>query len=116
MMERAALESLARNTPEEKRLELRWQHRNSQVSAVGDLEGWSQHDVLARLPEVQCPLLVVRGEDDFWIPRELADETARALPKGEVLHLAGIGHYPMFEDPPRIADMTAEFCRRHGVL
>jgi pimeloyl-ACP methyl ester carboxylesterase len=116
MMERAALESLARNTSEEKRLELRWQHRNSQVAAVGDLEGWSQHDVLAQLPQVQCPMLVVRGEDDFWIPRELAEETAKALPKGEVVHLADIGHYPMFEDPQRIADLTADFCRRSGVM
>ncbi len=116
MMERAALESLGRNTPADKREELRWQHRNSQVSAVGDLEGWSQHDVLAQLPAVQCPMLVVRGEDDFWVPRELADETAAAMPRGEVVHLDGIGHYPMFEDPAGIAALTGDFCRRHGVL
>jgi pimeloyl-ACP methyl ester carboxylesterase len=116
MMERAALESLGRNTPAEKIEELRWQHRNAQVSAVGDLEGWSRHDVLAKLPAVQCPLLVVRGEDDFWLPRELVDETAAALPKGEALHIENIGHYPMFEDPELIADLTADFCRRHGIL
>ncbi len=116
MMERAALESLGRDVSTEKREELRWQHRNAQVSAVGDLEGWSQHDVFARLPEVQCPMLIIRGEDDFWVPRELVDESARALPKGEAIHLPGVGHYPMFEEPGLIAGLTADFCRRHGVL
>lgn len=116
MMERAAIESLGRGVSAEKREELRWQHRNAQLSAVGDLEGWSQHDVLARLGQVQCPMLVIRGEDDFWVPRELVDESARALPQGEAMHLAGIGHYPMFEAPELIAGITADFCRRHGVL
>lgn len=116
MMERAALESLARNTSAEKREELRWQHRNSQVSAVGDLEGWSQHDVLAKLAAVERPVMVLRGEDDFWVPRELVEETVAVLPKGEALHLTAIGHYPMFEEPQQIADITADFCRRHGVI
>ena len=100
----------------DKREELRWQHRNAQVSAVGDLVAWASHDVLAQLAEVQCPMLVVRGEDDFWVPRELADETAKALAKGEVTHLPGIGHYPMFEEPAVIASMTGDFCRKHGIL
>ena len=116
MMERAALESLGRNTSEPLREELRWQHRNAQLSAVGDLEGWAQHDVFARLREVQCPMLVIRGDDDFWVPRELADESAAALPKGEVRHLPDVGHYPMFEAPALIAGITGDFCRKHGVL
>lgn len=116
MMERAALESLGRQCPDEKRHELRWQHRNAQVSAVGDLEGWSQHDVLGRLGQVGCPMLVVRGDDDFWVPRELVEETAAALPKGETVHLPGVGHYPMFEAPELIAKITGDFCRKHGLL
>jgi len=115
-MERAAIESLNWNCPAEKIEELRWQHRNAQVSAVGDLEGWAGHDVLERLGDVECPMLVVRGEDDFWVPRELIDESAAALPRGEAVHLPDIGHYPMYEDPALIADMTADFCRRHNVL
>ena len=115
-MERAAVESLNRQCAPEKIEELRWQHRNAQVSAVGDLEAWASHNVLDRLGEVGCPMLVVRGEDDFWVPKELIDESAAALPNGEAVHLPDIGHYPMFEAPELIADLTAEFCRRHGVL
>ncbi|MSQ68276.1 MAG: alpha/beta hydrolase [Gammaproteobacteria bacterium] len=116
MMERAAVESLNPQCPPDKIEELRWQHRNAQVSAVGDLEGWAQHDVRALLPAVQCPMLVVRGEDDFWVPKELAEETARLLPKGQVVHLKNIGHYPMFEDPLLTADLVTKFCRKNGVL
>ncbi|MGE0484612.1 MAG: alpha/beta fold hydrolase [Gammaproteobacteria bacterium] len=116
MMERAAIESLGRDTPAALVEELRWQHRNAQRSAVGDLEGWARHDVLGMLGEVQRPVLVIRGEDDFWVPRELVEETVAALPHGEALHLDNIGHYPMFEAPQQIADITDAFCRRHGVL
>ena len=115
-MERAAIESLNRECPPELVEELRWQHRNAQVSAVGDLEGWAQHDVFSDLGKVSCPMLVVRGEDDFWVPKELADESAEKIPLGEVIHLPSIGHYPMFEDPQLIADLSAEFCRKHKVL
>ena len=115
-MERAAIESLNRGCSPEMIEELRWQHRNAQVSAVGDLEGWSQHDVLERLGEVECPMLVIRGEDDFWVPKELIDESAAALPRGEAVHLPKIGHYPMFEAPQLTADLAADFCRGHGIL
>ncbi|MEM7540810.1 MAG: alpha/beta hydrolase [Pseudomonadota bacterium] len=116
MMERAAVESLGRDCPADKIAELRWQHKNSQLSAVGDLEGWSGHDVLAKLGDVQIPMLVVRGDDDFWVPKELVDEAAAAMPKGEAVHLENIGHYPMFEEPALIADLTADFCAKHGIL
>ena len=115
-MERAAIESLNRECSQELIEELRWQHRNSQVSAVGDLEGWAQHDVHDQLGSIQCPMLVVRGEHDFWVPKELVDESAAAMPNAEAVHLPNIGHYPMFEDPKLIADLTADFCRRHNVL
>ena len=116
LMERAAIESLNRKCSATKIEELRWQHRNAQVSAVGDLEAWATHDVRARLKSVACPMLVIRGEDDFWVPRELVDETGRLLRNSEVLHLKDIGHYPMFEDPKLICDLVTGFCRKHGVL
>jgi len=65
---------------------------------------------------VACPMLVIRGEDDFWVPRELVDETGRLLRNSEVLHLKDIGHYPMFEDPELICGLITRFCKRHGVI
>ncbi len=116
MMERAAIESLNRNCPPDKIEELRWQHRGSQVSAVGDLEGWATHDVSTKLKGVLCPMLVVRGEDDFWLPKELVEETGRLLQNSQVVHLKNIGHYPMFEDPQLVAKLVTDFCRKHGIV
>jgi pimeloyl-ACP methyl ester carboxylesterase len=116
MMERAAIESMNRNATPTQIAELRWQHRNSQVSAVGDLEAWAQHDVTAKLKNVTCPMLIVRGEDDFWVPRELIEEAGRMIKGSEVVHLKNIGHYPMFEDPKLICDLVTKFCRKHQVL
>ena len=115
-LERAATESLNRNCSAEKIMELRWQHRGPQVSAVGDLEAWATHDVRALLGAVECPMLVVCGEDDFWVPRPLVEETVRLLKNAEVAYLKGIGHYPMFEDPPLTATLAADFCRKHSIL
>jgi pimeloyl-ACP methyl ester carboxylesterase len=61
-------------------------------------------------------MLVVRGEDDFWVPKELVEETGRLLKKGQVVHLKNIGHYPMFEDPQLIANLVTDFCRKHGIV
>ena len=116
MMERAAIESLNRNCPADKIEELRWQHRNAQVSAVGDLEAWATHDVRDKLKGVACPMLVVRGEDDFGLPKALVEETGRLLKNGKVVHLKNIGHYPMFEDPQLIANLVTDFCRKHGIV
>lgn len=116
MMERAAIESLNRQCSAEQIAELRWQHRNAQVSAVGDLEGWAQHNVLAKLKNIDCPILLIRGEDDFWLPRELAEETAKAIKGAEIRHLRNIGHYPMFEDPALICRVVTDFCRKHRLL
>ncbi|MGD9603811.1 MAG: alpha/beta fold hydrolase [Gammaproteobacteria bacterium] len=116
MMERAAIESMNRRATAEQVQELRWQHRNAQVSAVGDLEAWATHDVTAKLGGVRCPMLIIRGEDDFWLPRELVEETGRLIKSSEVLHLKNIGHYPMFEDPKLICGIVTRFCRKHGIL
>ncbi|HSJ96808.1 MAG TPA: alpha/beta hydrolase [Myxococcota bacterium] len=115
VMERAAISSLARKTPPEKVRELRWQHRGSQAAAVGDLVGWSTHDVRGKLGNARCPVLLLVGEEDFWVPVELCEATAKELPDCELVVLDGIGHYPMFEDPERIAGLALDFLRKRGI-
>lgn len=115
-LKRAATEALNRNCSAEKIVELRWQHRGAQASAVGDLEAWATHDVRHLLGAVECPMLVVRGEEDFWVPKPMVEETMKLLKNAEVAYLKGIGHYPMFEDPPLTAKLATDFCRKHSIL
>jgi pimeloyl-ACP methyl ester carboxylesterase len=98
-------------TPPEKVTELRWIHRNAQISAVGDAEGWATHDVRGKLGNVQCPVLVLSGADDFFLPKVLLRETEAELPEAEFRILEGTGHYPPFESPELVAGLITDFVR-----
>ncbi len=116
VMERAAIGSLARSVPAEKVTELRWQHRGSQLAAAGDLAGWATHDVRGRLRNARCPVLLVVGVEDFRVPVENVRATAKELPDCELEVLDDVGHYPMFEAPERIAELTDRFLRKKKLL
>jgi pimeloyl-ACP methyl ester carboxylesterase len=111
-LEYAAIESLGKPTlaRPEKVKELWWQHQNAQQSGNGDIQGWATHDVRGKLGDVRCPVLIIKGADDFWVPelliRAAADEIGE---QAEVRVLEGIGHYPMFEDPEGLATLIDEF-------
>lgn len=92
--------------------EARYVHRNAQLVGAADLQCWPKHNVKGKLGKVQCPVLVIRGDEDFHIPKELAEETVKEIPGGELLVMKGIGHYPMMEDPPRVAQIIADFVKR----
>ena len=116
VMERAAISSLAERVPPEKVTELRWQHRGSQIAATGDLMGWATHDVRGRLRDARCPVLLILGAEDFWVPVEVVKATADELPDCEMRVLEEVGHYPMFEVPEDIADLTVRFLRKKKIL
>ncbi|PXY17672.1 MULTISPECIES: alpha/beta fold hydrolase [Prauserella] len=111
-MERISGAALNAKCPPEKEEELRWMHRNAQVSAVGDLQGWANHDVRDQLSNATIPVLVAAGVEDFWLPEELVDETVAGLPDAEKLMIDGIGHYPMFEAPELICSIIVDFVER----
>lgn len=116
LMERAAISSLGRDVSPEKVTELRWQHRGSQIVATGDLRGWATHDVRGRLKDARCPVLLVLGLDDFWVPVEIVEATRRELTDCDLELLERVGHYPMFEVPERVADLTVRFLEKRGLL
>lgn len=111
-MERISGAALNSNCSPEKEEELRWMHRNAQVSAVGDLQGWASHDIRDQLSQATLPVLVAAGVEDFWCPEAIVDETVAGLPDGEKLMIDGIGHYPMFEDPELICSIIQDFVNR----
>ncbi|RHW28417.1 alpha/beta hydrolase [Nocardioides immobilis] len=117
-LEYAAVDSLGKPTlaRAEKVKELWWQHQNAHEAGNGDIQGWAAHDVRHLLGDSQCPVLVVKGNDDFWLPAELIEQSAAMVgDQAEIAMLDGIGHYPMFEDPELIADLIADFVKRRVV-
>ena len=64
-----------------------------------DLKAWITHDVRSRLEEISCPVLCVWGNEDYFVPFELVEQTVKGIPHAKLEILEGIGHYPHIETP-----------------
>lgn len=62
---------------------------------------------LAALSRTRCPVTVLAGAQDRAVPVALAQEAARAAPKGRAVVLHGLGHYALLEDPHACARALA---------
>ncbi len=59
---------------------------------VAQAEACIQHDVLAQLPRITCPTLVIGGERDIFTPPWMGEEIAEAIPGAERHLYADAGH------------------------
>jgi pimeloyl-ACP methyl ester carboxylesterase len=91
------------------RMELVWQHRGAQEVATNDLQGWAEFDVMDDLNRATCPVLLVRGDADFYIQDDPFAVTVERLPNCETVTLNGVGHYPMMEAPIETTESIAGF-------
>jgi len=66
------------------------------------------HDVLADLPSIQCPCLVIGGRNDIFTPHWMAEEVAARIPRCDIHFCEGAGHafhWECIEDfNPRVRD------------
>lgn len=109
-VERCVLESLGPTVSEERIEEFRWQHRfTSHRASIGEAAVWTDQDLRSVAGPVDCPLLVLAGEYDFYMPRELLELTGKLIPNCETRYLENIGHYPHYEDPEMVVGMIDEF-------
>lgn len=69
-------------------------------------------DFAAEVRGLPTPWLVVIGQHDQGLGRETMQDTFLAWhPRARLVELAGVGHYPMQECPPRLATVIEEFFR-----
>ncbi len=52
-----------------------------------------------RLQRLNCPTLIIWGQNDRLIPPVYGDAFHRLIPNSQLVKLAGTGHMPMFEMP-----------------
>jgi len=75
-------------------------------------------DAEAKLPEIQCPALVVMGtlDPDFPSPAAEAQGIVDAMPAGlgSVVMIEGAGHYPHAQFPQEVADAVLPFLSKHA--
>jgi pimeloyl-ACP methyl ester carboxylesterase len=66
------------------------------------------YDDVAELERISVSTLLIWGDADSLVTREVQDELARLLVRSQLLVYAGIGHTPRWEDPGRfVADVAA---------
>jgi 2-hydroxy-6-oxonona-2,4-dienedioate hydrolase len=63
-----------------------------------------------KLPAIQVPALVVRGEKDPLVPTRWAEEVTRLLPFGRLVVIPGAPHAVPYTAPSALARAVEEFC------
>lgn len=94
------------------RKELLWEQVNSGVPCPGFTEalaGVIEYDARDRLEEIQIPVMIVWGTDDWVIPSAAAFSYNRRIPHSRLEVFEDTGHVPQMERPARFNAVVEEF-------
>ncbi|MGR3802580.1 alpha/beta fold hydrolase BchO [Marinibacterium profundimaris] len=72
---------------------------------------WQIDPLIARLPQIESPTLLIAAEGDLAVPPATSDISARRIPGAEVVRLADLGHLAHEEAPDRVAELVTDFLR-----
>lgn len=72
----------------------------------------ADHDALADLPKIACPVLAMAGADDGETPPAYAEAIAGRVPKGELYVVPDAGHLANLENPVAVIGRLADFLVR----
>ena len=70
------------------------------------------YDDLAELGRITAPTLLIWGDADGLVGRDMQELQAERIPGAELLIYPGVGHTPRWENPTRFADDVAAFMAR----
>lgn len=63
----------------------------------------------AKLPRIDVPVLVLRGDADAIVPQRWAEEVATLLPRGELRVVPGGAHVLNYDSAAAVATLTEQF-------
>jgi pimeloyl-ACP methyl ester carboxylesterase len=91
-------------SPAPRRHETLWSYMQSGPGVFkGDLYFYRQSEGLFEglrtLDKLACPLFLMSGDYDFSCTRDDMARTAAAIGGAELIPMAGVGHFPMSENP-----------------
>jgi pimeloyl-ACP methyl ester carboxylesterase len=69
-------------------------------------------NIEAELDDIDCPVLVVQGEDDEYGTLEQVHRIVRHVPHAKTLVLPDCGHSPQRDQPARLIDEVGAFLQR----
>jgi magnesium chelatase accessory protein len=70
---------------------------------------WSLDDLLPRLGQITCPVLMITADGDTAVPPAVSAAAAKRLPNAELCTLTGLGHLMHEEDPKAVAELITAF-------
>ena len=94
------------------RRELLWEQMTSGLPAPGfadALDAVIEYDARHRLEEIQIPVLIAWGTDDWVIPSVAAHSYNRRIPHSQLAIFEQTGHVPQLERPLRFNRLLEEF-------
>jgi pimeloyl-ACP methyl ester carboxylesterase len=71
-------------------------------------------EVQDRYSEIRCPVMILWGEDDEWIPIERGRELHAMIPGSQFISVPGAGHLVQEDAPEAIAFHLQRFLRTRG--
>lgn len=83
--------------------------------ALAMMAGWNLDPLVADLPKLQCPLLLICGSRDRAVPPDDAWTVRRLVPEARVIMLKGLGHLAHEESPDEVVDSILEAARNIGL-
>ncbi len=84
--------------------------RAAHIAATLDMmAAWDLRPLLARLPQIKTPTLLLTGARDGAVPARVSQDAARALPHAKAEILQGFGHLLPEEAAPQIAPLMLNF-------
>jgi non-heme chloroperoxidase len=78
--------------------------------------GLLAYDDLAEVGGITAPTLLVWGDADGVVGRDMQETLAECIPTAELVIYEGVGHTPRWEDPARFAGDIADFVARSGAV
>ena len=86
------------------------------ASALGMMAHWDLRPLLADLPRLRTPLLLVTGDADRTVPPSQSAAVRDLVPGATLATLPGLGHLAHEERPAEVAALIEVFARRHGAV
>lgn len=74
--------------------------------------GLLQYDDTAELARIAAPVLLIWGDADRLVGREMQEELEERISRASLVVYHGVGHTPRWEDPARFAADAAAFVER----
>jgi len=89
----------------------------STVRSGSTLRGQRKHEImLADLPKLTMPTLIIWGERDRVVPVHQAHEAAKRLPNGRLAVIPDCGHLPHIERPDQFVRALDQFLTEHALV